>query len=136
MFAEQESDGESACEPRKHGRDGVLRVRSAFDFARDKVPDDLGVRLAFEGPAFGDELVAERLEILDDAVVDERNLANDVRVSVADGRSAVGRPARVGDSGDAVQWTGRKLAREILELALGAAADELAILDRANAGRV
>jgi len=66
----------------------------------------------------------------------DRCVTNDVRMRITDGRRAVGRPARVGDSGDTVQWIGRKLAREIIELALGAAADELAILDGTNAGRV
>ena len=84
--------------------------------------------------AFGDQLVAQRLEILDDAVVDQRDRPDDVRMGVADRRRAVRRPARVGDPGDAVQRIGLQLAREIVELALGPPADELAVVDRADAG--
>src|SRR4029078_7194560 len=65
--AEQEGDGEGAGEPGKHRRDRVLRRCSALDLARDEMPDDLGVRLALERTPLGDQLVAERLEILDDA---------------------------------------------------------------------
>ena len=72
-----------------------------------------------------DQLVAQRLEILDDAVVDQRHRPDDVRVGIADRRRAVRRPAGVGDAGDAVQRLGRQLAREIVELALGPAALEL-----------
>ena len=121
---------------RQHRGDGVLRRRAALDLARDEVADDLGVGLAFEGPSLGDQLVAERLEVLDDPVVDQRDRPDDVRVGVADGRRAVRRPARVRDPGAAVQRVLGEHAREIVELALGAAAVELAVVDRANAGGV
>ena len=60
--------------------------------------DDFGVGLALERAPVGDQLLAQRLEVLDDSVVDQRHRSDDVRVSVADGRRAVGRPARVGDA--------------------------------------
>ena len=103
MVAEQEGDGEGADEPRQHRRDRILRRRAALDLARDEVADDFGVGFAFERAPFGDQLVAQRLEILDDAVVDQRDRPDDVRVGVADGRRAMGRPARVGDAGGAVR---------------------------------
>ena len=109
---------------------------AALDFARDEVADDFGVGLALELAAFGDELIAERLEILDDAVVDQRDAADDVRVRVADRRRAMRRPARVRDSGASMQRLRRELSREIVELALRPAADELASIDRADAGQV
>ena len=98
MVAEQEGDRERAVQPRQHGRDRILRRRAALDFARDEMADDFGVGLAVELAAFGDQLVAQRLEILDDAVVDQRHRPDDVRVGVADGRRAVRRPAGVGDA--------------------------------------
>ena len=98
MVAEQEGDGEGAVEPRQHGRDRVLRRRAALDLARDQMGDDLAVGLALELAPVGDQLVAQRLEILDDAVVDQRHRPDDVRMGVADGRRAVGRPAGVGDA--------------------------------------
>ena len=136
MVAEQEGDREGAGEPRQHGRDGVLRRCAALDLARDEMADDLGVGLALELAALGDQLVAQRLEILDDAVVDQRHRPDDVRVGVAD----VGAPCvaqRVWAmpvspcSGSAVEF-----AREIVELALGAAPLELAVIDRADAGAI
>ena len=73
MVAEQEGDGEGAGEARQHGRDRVLRRSPPLDLARDEMADDLGVGFALELAPFRDQLVAERLEILDDPVVDERN---------------------------------------------------------------
>ena len=57
-------------------------------------------------------------------------------MGIPDGGRAVRRPAGVGDSGCAVERLRLELAREILELALGAAALELAMVDRADARRV
>ena len=122
-------------QPRQHRGDRVLRRCAALDLARDEMGDDLGVGLALELAALGDQLVAQRLEILDDAVVDQRHRPDDVRVGVADGRRAVRRPAGVGDADRAVRADAAvELAREIVELALGAAPLELAVVDRADAG--
>jgi hypothetical protein len=46
------------------------------------------------------------------------------------------RPAGVRDPGCAVERIGRKLTREIVELALGAAANQRAIVDRTDAGGI
>jgi len=98
--------------------------------------DDLGIGLALEPAPFGDQLVAQVLEVLDDSVVDQRDRPDDVRVGIADGRRAVRRPARVRYSRGAMQGMLGELARQIVELALGAAPFELAALDRADAGRI
>ena len=84
----------------------------------------------------GDQFVAQRLEILDDAVVDQRHRPGDVRVGVADGRRAVGRPARMGDADGPAERMRVKLRREIVELALGPPPLELAAIDGADAGRI
>ena len=55
-------------------------------------------------------------------------------MGVADGRGAVGRPARMGDSDRPGERMGGELGGEIVELALGAAALEPAVQDRADAG--
>ena len=125
MVAEQEGEREGAVEARQHRRDRLLRrlrrarARAATRWATTSVSVWLS-----NCAAFGDQLLAQRLEILDDAVVDQRDAADDVRVGIADGRRAVGRPAGMGDADDARQRLGRELAREIVELALGAAALE------------
>ena len=98
MVAEQEGDGEGAVKARQDGRDRVLRRRATLDLASDQMGDDFGVGLALELAPVGDQLVAQRLEVLDDAVVDQRHRPDDVRMGVVDGRRAVGRPARVGDA--------------------------------------
>ena len=109
---------------------------AALDFARDEMADHFGVGLALELATFGDQLVAERLEILDDPVVDQRDRPDDVRMRIADRRRAVRRPACVRDADAAVQRLRLELAREIVELALGAPADELAVVDRADTGGI
>src|SRR5207248_2652483 len=86
--------------------------------------------------AFSNQLVAQRLEILDDAVVDQRDGSDDVRVGVADGRRAVRRPARMRDPGGAAERMLGKLTRQIVELALGPAPLKIAVVDGTDAGRI
>ena len=70
----------------------------------DEVRNDLGVGLRDEHVAFGRQAIAQRLEVLDDAVVDHRDLAaRRVRVRIVGRRRAVRRPARVRDAGRACQ---------------------------------
>src|SRR4051794_30049604 len=103
MVAEQESDGERASEPRKHRSDGILRGGPALDLASDQMPDHFGVGLALKLAPFADQLVAQRLEILDDPVVHQRDRTDDMWVGIADGRRTMRRPARVGDSDGTMQ---------------------------------
>ena len=107
---EQESDGEGAVEPRQDRRDRIGRRLAALDFAGDKVRHDLAVSLAQEFAPVGDELVPQRLEIFDDAIVDQRDRSGDVRVGVADRRRAMRRPAGVGNTDIAVERIGIQLA--------------------------
>ena len=107
-----------------------------LDFASHQVRDHFAVGFAQEFAAVGDQLVAQRLEILDDAVVDQRHRPGDVRMGIVDRRRAMCRPARMRNPGVAVQLVRGELAREIVELALGTAALELAVLHGADAGRV
>ena len=106
--------------------------------ALDEVRDDLGV-------GFGDELVALPLQlllqieiVLDDAVVDDDDLAGAVavRVGVLLGRPAVRRPARVADAvvaGDRVQ---RDDVLEIRQLAGAAPQVDRAVVHDGDARRV
>src|SRR3954470_13723475 len=100
------------------------------------MPDDLGIGLALELASFADQLIAQRLEILDDAVVHQRNRADDVGVGIADRRRTARTPAGVCDPNGAVQRIRRQLARKLIELSLGPAADEPAVIDRADARRI
>ncbi len=66
----------------------------------DQVDRDLGVGVAGELDACGLELAAQRGEVLDDAVVDDRDLSGGVavRVGVAVGGPAMGGPAGVAEA--------------------------------------
>src|SRR4051794_17487133 len=97
------------------------------------MPDVFRIRLALELPALGNQLVPKRLEILDDAVVDQRDRPDDVRVSITDGWCTVGRPARMRDAGRSMQRMLGQLARQLVELALRPAPLELVRIDRADA---
>ena len=96
-----EDDGEregalqapSAARHRGHRRHALLQL------VGDDVDDRFGVGVAFEHVALGGQLGLELAEILDDAVMDDRDLAVHVRMRVALGRAAVRRPARVADAG-------------------------------------
>ena len=136
MIAEQEGDRERPSQPRQDSRDGVLGRGAALDLASNQVTDNFRIRLALERPAIGDELVTQRLEILDDAVVDQRNRPDDVRMGVPDRGRAMGRPPGMRDPGDAVERIVGQFTRQIVELAFGAAPLELAIVDGADPRRV
>ena len=107
-----------------------------LELAGDEMGDDFGVGLAEEGPPVGDQLVAQRLEILDDAVVDQRDVVGRVRVRVVRGRRAVRRPAGVRDADRARRGMAFELRDQVGELAFGATTDELAAVDGAHAGAV
>ena len=74
--------------------------------------------------------------VLDDAVVHHRDRAGLVGVGVADGGAAVGRPAGVADAGVAADRVLDQEVGEGDELAYGAAAREVAVLQRGDAGAV
>jgi len=98
--------------------------------------DDLGIGIALEAaPARGQRL-AQRPEILDDAVVDERHLTRRVRVGVVRRRRAVRRPACVGDADGPRRRMRGQFLDESAQLAFGPTADQFAALDRADARRV
>ena len=102
----------------------------------DQLGHDLGVGLGREAVALGGQLGAQVLEVLDDAVVHDRDPAGLVRMGVVLGRRAMGRPAGVADAGHAGERLGLERALEIGELALGAAAVDPAPDQGRDAGAV
>ena len=58
----------------------------------------LGVGLGSEGVAEGRQLAAQRLEILDDAVMDDGDPVGRDRMGIGLGRQAMGRPVGVADA--------------------------------------
>src|SRR5262245_15880718 len=97
---------------------------------------DLGVGLGFELVALRNELVFERLIVLDDAVVNDGDAAaGQMRMRVRLGDAAMRRPARVRDAEPAGERLRRELALEVRDLADGAAeAESLIALHDGKAG--
>ena len=103
IFAGHHAERVGAFEALDRLADGFEEVALLIEAMIDEVCDDLriGVRLQFV--ACIEEFVAQLLEVLDDAVVYEADAPpRQVRMGVLDRRSAVRRPARVRDAGDAV----------------------------------
>ena len=98
--------------------------------------DDLGVGFALEAAAARLQRFAQRLEIFDDPVVDQRDLARRMRVCVARRGRAVRCPARMRNADGSGRGVTREFPDQIREFALGAAADQLAILHGAHARAV
>ncbi len=64
----------------------------------------LGVGFSLEAAAFGAQFAAQRMEVLDDAVVHQNDTIVAVRMGVDRGRSAVGGPSGVADADQPVHW--------------------------------
>src|SRR5664280_1244544 len=98
--------------------------------------DHLGVGFAGELGAVLDQPFAQLAEILDDAVMGDRDAVGGVRMGVALGRLAVRGPAGMADADIA----GERLARQALfqrgELALGAPASQGAVIQGGDPGGV
>ncbi len=86
--------------------------------------------------AFGDQLVSQLGEVLDDAVVDDGDPFDKVRMRVGLVGHAMGRPARVRNADRSRQRFSVEALFEIEELALGATAIHVAVMDGGDAGRI
>ena len=95
--------------------------------------DHFGVGLGDEFGALGLQLAAQLDEILDDAVVHDRELFSGVRMGVVLGRTAMGRPAGMADADGSQQRLAGEALLQILELALGAPPRQHAVLERSDA---
>ncbi len=94
--------GEGALEPLHDVAHRGGEVADPVVLATDELRGDLGVGLGAEVDALLEELLLQRVEVLDDAVVDQGQpvvVAAAVRVGVAVGGAAVGRPPGVPDAG-------------------------------------
>ena len=101
-----EDQGEVALQPAQHGQHRRREVAcgvAVVVLPGDQVHGDLGVGVAGELHARGFQLGAQRGVVLDDPVVDDRDLPGGVavRVGVAVGGPAVGGPAGVAQAGAA-----------------------------------
>jgi hypothetical protein len=131
---------EGALEAADHGAHGLGQVTQAVVLAADELGGDLGVGLGAELHALGEQLLLQGVEVLDDAVVDQREavaLATTVRVGVAVGRAAVGGPPGVSDAGARRRQRVRLQRRtQVLELARPLLGGDTVLGDERHAGRV
>ena len=133
---EQKRQREGAAQPRQGRLDRLDRRQPAFDRLADEMGDNFGIGLGRELDAVGFEFAAQLGEVLDDAVVDDRERVGGVRVRVVFGRPAVRRPAGVADPDGAFERLAGKLRFQILELAFRAPPRQHAMLERGDAGRI
>ncbi len=136
MAAEGDRQREGTAQPRQHGLDCLLGARPTLDLARDQMRDHFGIGLTGEAATRGAQLLAQFLEVLDNAVVDQRDMLSGVRMRVVLGRRAVRSPAGVRDADCAGRGAAAKFLDQIGELALRAAAHQIALVDRAEPGAV
>ena len=95
-----------------------------------------GIGLAFEGAPARFQFTAQRFEILDNAIVHHRDRAAGVRMGIVHRRRAMGGPAGMRDAGGPGSRLSHQLFRQILQLALGPAAIELAIMHGTDASGI
>ena len=103
---------------------------------RDEMRDHFGVGFGVELVALRLKLFAQLLEILDDAIVHDRDLVGRMRVRVDLVRLAVRCPARMADAAVACERLAGEALFEVLQLTFGTAAREVAAFQRRDARRV
>ena len=136
VAAEDDGERKRALEALQRVEDGAHRIAAGSELAGDEMSDDLGVGVAGEHRPFRRQFFLQLTEILDDAVMHDRDEIGHMRMRVGFDRLAVGRPARVADAGLAVERRSFEKFLEIAQLAFGAPAAELAILDGGDAGGI
>ena len=137
LAAVHDDDGVRALELAKRRPDGVGDV--AVVGLLDEVGDRLGVGLGGQRVAARLEAVAQLAEVLDDPVVDDRDLAGAVlvRMGIEVVGPAVGRPARVGEADRGVGRPVGDRRLQVGELAGPLLDEEIAgVVDERDAGRV
>ena len=137
LARKDDREGEGPAHPAERGLDRVLR-RQLFitQVIGDELRGDFRVRLRSEGKALRFQFLAQLGEILDDAVMDERDLLGRVRVGVGVRRRAMRRPARMADAGRAGEGKGGELLVEGRKAPRRAPAIEPPVADGRNAGGV
>ncbi|CFR82204.1 Uncharacterised protein [Mycobacterium tuberculosis] len=125
----------------KYGADEVIGRLAVPIRPRHQVRRDLGIGVAGKLDTGSLQLPAQDGEVLDDAVVDDGDLAGSVavRVRVAVGGTTVGGPAGVAQAGSSGQRRGRHFRHGFLEVGQPArtpAHGECATVDQRDARRV
>ena len=126
LAREQEGERKSAPQPRQRRGHRLDRRKPVLHLVGDEMRDDFGVGLGRELGALRFQLSAQLAEILDDAVVHDREPVGGVRMGVVLGRPAVRCPAGVADADRAGERFARERCFEVLQLAFGTPARQRA----------
>ena len=136
LALEQIDERERAAQPPERRMNRLLRRLALAEFVLDDERRNFGIGLGRKRIALGGEFLAQRPEILDDAVVDDREPRRSVRMGVGFGGLAMRRPAGVADADRAAERRRGKFRLQVLELALGAPPLQPAVLERRHAGGI
>ena len=133
VAGEDHGERKRALQPPQRMVHRANRIVAGLHLAGDEMGDHFGVGVAGEHRAVRDQLVLQLAEILDDAVMHDRNEVGRMRVGIGFGRLAVRGPAGMADAGRAVQRRSLQQLFEIAQLAFGATPAELPVLDGGDA---
>ena len=136
LAVEEIDQREGAAQALQRRGDRLRRALARRHFVFDQKGRDLRIGLGGEAMALGDQLLAQGLEVLDDAVVDDGETGAGVRMGVGFRRLAVRRPARVADADRALERRCLQARLEVLQLALGAQPRQPAAFERGDARRI
>ena len=136
LACEDEGERESAAQTRQRDLDRLDRAPALLHLLADEMRHHFGVGFRTEFDALGFQLFAQLAEILDDAVMHDREPVGRVRMRVAFVGTAMGRPAGMADAGHAFKRLAPELGFQILQFAFGAAALEMAVFHSGDAGGI
>ena len=136
MASEDHRQGVGAFQPAQRGTGRGDRGHAAFEVQVDQLGDRLGIGFRAEFLALGLQLRPQFGVVFDDAVVHQGDERRAVRVGVAFGGRAVGRPAGMADADAAGQGVPLQRVGEVAKLALGSAAVDVAVHQGGDAGAV
>ncbi|MNX93838.1 hypothetical protein D3C86_1260460 [compost metagenome] len=125
-----------ACHAVQHLQHRLAMAETLPGIFRQKLRHHFGVGLGGEGCTLGAQFVAQFGEVFNDAVMDDGNAIDEMRVGVGFVRNAVGRPAGVRDANDTRQRLFREPFLQIEQLAFRTAAVHRAIVDGGDTRRI
>ncbi len=136
MVSKQDGQRKGAVQPGYDGLDGFNRVQSIVQCGGNQVHD--GFRICVGSPLdpARAQFFAQRVEVLDDTVVDDRDFAVGMGVSIGDVWDTVGGPTGVADATASRQRRPSDFGGQVLELALSAATLDLTIDQGRDPGAV
>src|SRR5262249_42316471 len=136
LALEQKDQRERAAQPRQRRLDRLSRRAAFAHLVRYQMGDHLGVGLRCKLGTILFELLAELAEVLDDAVVYDREPFGRMRMRIRLARPPMCRPAGMTDADRAAQRLALELLLEVAQLALRAPPLERGAFERGYASRI